>query len=200
MQTNIPNTPDQRWILILDKFLGDFGIELPEFPSVLDIGCGNNATWNYLALVGYLCPKSLGVPKYTGIDLSEEAFAKAKEALKGLAHFISCDARQLERHVDGPFHLIFCQHPPLTISRDGPKIWKAIFEQVAGLLDPQGCMILTSFWLNDHIPAQMSVKKAGLDILHSGKNPFPGRIFDRSEDGEEFQYDKYILLARRARS
>lgn len=197
---SVTNTPDQRWMMILNKYLGELGIELPQFPSVLDIGCGNNATWSYLALVEYLGAKNLGVPKFVGIDLSEEAFAKAKEALKGLAQFVACDARDLTNHVEGPVDLVLCQHPPLTTSREGPRIWEAIFEEIAKLLDPQGCMVLTSFWIKDHIPAQVSVEKAGLDILFSGKNFFPGRVFDRSEDGEQLQYDKYILVARRARS
>ncbi|RLB37775.1 MAG: hypothetical protein DRH12_13855 [Deltaproteobacteria bacterium] len=200
METGIFSSPDQRWIRILDKYLGEFGIALPEFPSVLDVACGNNATWNYLALVGYLGSKNLGVPRYVAIDVSEEAFAKAKEALQGLAHFISCDARDMRRYVEGPFHLVLCQHPPLTISKKGPKIWEEIFEEVSLILDPQGCMVLTSFWLNDHIPAQICVKKAGLEILYSGKNAFGGKIFDRSEDGEELRYDKYVLVARKARS
>ena len=191
---------DERWIRILDKYLGELGIQLPGYPSVLDIGCGNNATWNYLALVGYLGAKGLGVPKYVGVDIAEEAFSRAREALKGLAQFVACDARQLSRHLEGPFHLVFCQHPPLTTSRQAPHIWKSIFEEVALLLDPRGCMVLTSFWLNDHIPAQVSVKKAGLDILYSGKNLFPGKVFDRSNNGEKLQYDKYILVARKERS
>ena len=200
MQSRAVNTPDQRWIMILNKYLGELGIELPEFPTVIDIGCGNNATWTYLALVGYLGARYLGVPRFIGIDLSEERFAKAKEALEGLAEFVACDARQLTSYVERPANLILCQHPPLTTSRQAPHIWKSIFEEVALLLDPQGCMVLTSFWLNDHIPAQVSVKKAGLDILYSGKNSFPGKVFDQSNNGEKLQYDKYILVARKARS
>ena len=195
----VTNTPDQRWMRILDRYLGDLGIELPQFPCVLDVGCGNNATWNYLALIGYLGAKNLGVPRFVGVDLNEEAFAKAREALKGLAQFVKCDARDIAKYVEEPVHLVLCQHPPLTISRDGPKKWKAIFAEIGKLLAPQGCMVLTSFWIKDHIPAQVAVKKAGLDILFSGKNIFPGKVFDRSEDGEQLQYDKYILLARRPR-
>ncbi len=187
-------------MMILNKYLGELGIELPEFPLVLDVGCGNNATWNYLALVGYLGVKGLGVPRYVGVDVAEDAFSKAKEALRGLAQFIVCDARELTRHLDGPFHLILCQHPPLTISRKAPRIWRNIFEEVALLLDPKGCMVLTSFWLNDHIPAQVSVKKAGLEILFSGKNSFAGRVFDQFNNGERLQYDKYILIARKGSS
>ena len=194
------NSPDQRWTMILNKYLGKLGIELPQFPTVVDVGCGNNATWNYLALVEYLRIKNLGVPKFVGVDINEEAFSKARETLADLAQFVACDATHLTRYVEGPAHLVLCQHPPLTISKDGPRIWRAVFQEIAKLLDPQGCLLLTSFWLNDHIPASVSVKRAGLDVVHNGSNEFPGKVFDQSDSGEQLQYDKYILIARRARS
>jgi len=193
-------TPDRRWSKILGEYLSRFGIVVPESPAVLDIGCGNNAIWNYLALISYLSERALGFPQYVGVDMYEEAFSKAREGLEGLATFIACDARELSRHVEGPFHLILCQHPPLTTSKEGPRIWQAVFEEAARVLDPEGCFVLTSFWVNDHIPAQVAVQKAGLEILYSGKNAYPGKIFDKGSDGEDLQYDKYILLARKPRS
>lgn len=188
-------TPDRRWTAMLAENLGRHKIYPPESPGVLNIGCGNNVKWNYLGVSGYLLGRGLGLPHYVGVDLSEEAFDQAKETLAGLVHFIVGDARQLTRFLEGPFHLIIVEHPNLTTSPEGPKIWRQVFEEAAALLAQEGALILTSFWLNDHIPAQVALKKAGYRILFSGKNRYPGRSFDTLDTGETLHVDKYVLIA-----
>ena len=190
-------TPDKRWAAMLAEYLGSHGICLPESPRVLNIGCGNSVKWNYLGVAGYLLGRGLGLPHYVGVDLSEEAFGAAKEALTGLVHFIAADARELTRHLEGPFHLIVVEHPNLTTSPQGPKVWRQIFEQASALLDREGVLILTSFWLNDHIPAQFALEMAGYRLLFSGTNRYPGRSFDTLDTGETLETDKYLLIARK---
>ncbi len=190
-------SPDKRWARILAEYLGKFRIELPRFPLVLDVGCGNAAVWNYLGVAEYLKDKGLGMPHYIAVDKEEAAFQKAKSQLGELVTFLACDAQTLSDYVKGSFHLALCTHPDLTTSPQGPKMWQRVFTEVAGLLDPRGCLVVTSFWVQDHIPLQVAVDRAGLRILYSGTNRFPGRIFDRASDGEPLQYDKYILLARK---
>jgi SAM-dependent methyltransferase len=180
---------------MLTEYLGEHGIRFPEDPKILNIGCGNNVQWNFLAVTGYLLDLGLGPPHYVGVDLREEAFAQAKEHLAGLVHFVAADARQLSRHVEGPFHLIVVEHPNLSTSAEGPRIWRQVFEEAASLLAQDGALILTSFWLNDHIPAQVNIERAGYRLLFSGTNRYPGRTFDTLATGESLQADKYILIA-----
>jgi SAM-dependent methyltransferase len=193
-------TPDRRWTAMLAEYLGRHEIELPENPRVLNIGCGNNVKWNYLGVTGFLLGRGLGLPHYVGLDLREEAFGQAKEVLDGLVHFIAADARQLSRYLEGPFHLIFVEHPNLTTSPEEPKIWRQVFEEAAGLLAQEGALILTSFWLNDHIPAQVALERSGYRLLFSGTNRYPGRSFDTLETGETLETEKYILIARKKRA
>jgi hypothetical protein len=188
-------TPDRRWTAMLAEYIGRHKICLPESPRVLNIGCGNNVKWNYLGVTGYLLGLGLGLPHYVGVDLSEEVFDQAKEALAGLVHFIAGDARHLTGFVEGPFHLIIVEHPNLTTSPEGPKVWRQVFEEAAALLAQEGALILTSFWLNDHIPAQVALEKAGFRLLFSGTNRYPGRSFDTLDTGETLEQDKYILIA-----
>ena len=192
-----PRTPDARWAAMLAEYLGRHGICLPENPRVLNIGCGNNVKWNYLGVAGYLLGRGMGLPYYIGVDLSEEAFGSAREALAGLVHFIAADACELTGFLEGPFHLVVVEHPNLTTSPDGPKVWRTIFEQASALLDREGALILTSFWLNDHIPAQFALEKAGYRLLSSGANRYPGKPFDTLESGEILRMDKHILIARK---
>lgn len=189
-------TPDRRWTAMLAEYLPRHGIHLPEGPGVLNIGCGNNVKWNYLGVTGYLLGQGLGLPQYVGVDLSSEAFEEGKEALAGLVHFVEADARHLTESVKGPYHLIVVEHPNLTTSPEGPKVWRRIFEEAAVLLDREGALILTSFWLNDHLPAQVALERAGYRIVHSGKNKFPGKAFDTLATGETLEIDKYVLIAR----
>ena len=181
---------------MLTEYLPRYGIRLPECPGVLNLGCGNNVQWNYLGVTGYLLGQGLGLPEYVGVDLRPEDFAEGKKALAGLVHFIAADARQLTEYVQGPYHLIVVQHPNLSTSPDGPKVWRGVFEEAARVLDKEGALILTSFWLHDHLPAQVALEKAGYRILHSGKNKFPGKPFDTLDTGETLEMDKYVLIAK----
>lgn len=191
------DTPDVRWIKILAEYLPRCGISLPSNPGILNIGCGNSVKWNYLAVATYLGTKDLGFPDYVGVDVEERAFEKAREALDGLVKFVVCDARRLSHFLSGAFHLAIFEHPNLSTSPEGPKIWRDIFKETAKLLEGGGGVILTSFWLNDHIPAQVALERAGYEVVHSGKNKFPGRQFDTANDGEPLNHDRYILIAKK---
>ncbi len=189
-------TPEVRWVKMLSEYLPKCKIQLCQNPNILNIGCGNNVKWNYLGVTLYLANQGLGVPHYVGVDVEEEAFAGAKEALGGLVHFVAGDAQHLTDFLNGTFHLAILEHPNLATSPDGPKIWRRIFQETAKLLDRTGGLILTSFWLNDHIPAQVALERAGFHIAFSGKNRFPGKTFDAARDGQSFQFDKYIIVAK----
>jgi SAM-dependent methyltransferase len=182
---------------MLEEYLLPNGIRLPGNPNVLNIGCGNSVTWNYLAVTFYLASRGLGMPHYVGLDRQEEAFADAKKALEGLVYFVKGDAQRLTDLVTGRFELIVVEHPNLTTSPQGPTIWRRIFEQTAKVLDNDGGVILTSFWVNDHIPAQVALERAGFRILFSGRNKYPGKTFDRAGNGETPAFDKYVLVARK---
>lgn len=190
-------TSDMRWMKMLIEYLPKYDIRLPESPGILNIGCGNRIKWNYLGVTLYLISQGLGVPHYVGVDLEEDAFAEAKNVLGELVKFVACDAQHLTDFVTGTYQLAVFEHPNLSTSRDGPKIWQKIFQETAKLLDRNGGVILTSFWLNDHIPAQVALERAGYHIFHSGRNKFPGKNFDTSSHGECLRYDKYIIVAKR---
>jgi hypothetical protein len=197
VQSEAKDKPDERWVRMFEEYLPRYGILLPENPNVLNIGCGNSVTWNYLALTFYLASQGLGMPRYVGIDVEEAAFADAKKALKGLVQFVSGDAQHLTDFVTGRYELIVVEHPNLTTSPKGPRIWRRIFEETATVLDDKGGLILTSFWLNDHIPAQLALERAGFHVLFSGRNKYAGKTFDRAANDEELAYDKYVLLAKK---
>ncbi|MEJ2723237.1 MAG: class I SAM-dependent methyltransferase [Deltaproteobacteria bacterium] len=199
-QSEAKDKPDERWVMMLKEYLLPYGIRLTENPNILNIGCGNSVTWNYLALTFYLADLDLGKPNYTGIDVEEAAFDEAKKALEGLVHFVRGDAQHLMDLVTGPYELIVVEHPNLTTSRQGPKIWRRIFEETAKVLDDDGGLILTSFWLNDHIPAQVALGRAGFRVLFSGRNKYPGKTFDRAQNGERLAFDKYVLIAKKGNS
>lgn len=197
MSREADNTPDVRWVLMLRDYLDRYHICLGENPRVLNIGCGNNVKWNFLGVTLYLASQGKGFPDYVGVDRDENAFAEAKRVLGDLATFVSCDARDLTNHLRGIFRLVIVEHPDLSTSPEGPKIWGEIFDEARSLLDAEGALILTSFWLNDHIPAQRALERSLYHILYSGRNTYPGRRFDTSSEGEPLVMDKYILLARK---
>jgi SAM-dependent methyltransferase len=190
-------TPEIRWVKMLSEYLPKCGITLCENPSVLNVGCGNNVKWNYLGVTLYLADQGLGMPNYVGVDMEEEAFAEAKEALDGLVNFVAADAQNLTDFLTGAYQLAIFEHPNLATSPEGPKVWQKILQETAKLLDVNGAIILTSFWLNDHMPAQVAVERAGYDIVYNGRNKYPGKRFDTADNGEPLEFDKYIIVARK---
>lgn len=193
-------TPDKRWVRMLTEYFLEYDIRLPVNPHVLNIGCGNNVKWNYLAVAFYLANQGLGLPYYVAVDQKEEAFANAKEILDGVIRFVACDARNLTDFLKDTFQLVVFEHPNLTTARDGPKIWRKIFQETANVMDEKGTAIVTSFWLNDHVPAQAAMERAAYDITYSGRNRYPGKTYDTASNGESLQFDKYIIIAKRCPS
>ncbi len=193
-------TPEIRWVKILREYLPKCGISLCENPSVLNVGCGNNVKWNYLGVTLYLADQGLGMPNYVGVDKEEGAFAEAKEALEGLVSFVAGDAQKLTDFLTGTYQLAILEHPNFTTSPKGSKVWQKILHETTKLLDANGAIILTSFWLNDHMPALVALERAGYDVVYNGRNKFPGKRFDTAENGEPLEFDKYIIVAKKGAS
>ena len=198
LQADAVETPDIRWVKILTEYLQKCDVRLDSCPRILDIGCGNNVKWNYLAITYYLAGHGLGMPHYVGIDQSEEAFEEAKKILGELVEFKAEDAQNLTDFLRQQFQIVLIRHPDIATAPDRPRIWHKIFLETAKVLDPNGCVILTSFWLKDHIPAQALLEKTGLSIVFSGSNKYPGKQFDISSEGEPLRFDKYILIAKKS--
>jgi len=193
-------TPEIRWVKILREYLPRCGITWSENPSVLNVGCGNNVKWNYLGVTLYLADQGLGMPNYVGVDKEEGAFAEAKEALEGLVSFVAGDAQKLTDFLTGTYQLAILEHPNFTTSPKRSKVWQKILHETSKLLDVNGAIILTSFWLNDHMPALVAVERAGYDVVYNGRNKFPGKRFDTAENGETLEFDKYIIVAKKGAS
>jgi hypothetical protein len=188
--------PEQRWVNILTEYLPKCGMRFLEKPNVLNIGCGNNVKWNYLAVAIYVARQGLGLPFYVGVDLKKEPLAQAKQALGELANFVVGDARNLTRFLRGTYQLALFEHPDISTSPEGPETWRRIFRETAQLMDRSGCIILTSFWLNDIIPAKMALERTRYNLVYSGGNKFPGKQFDAGRDGEPLRFDQYIIVAK----
>ena len=195
METEERLSPDQRWLRMLREYLPKGNITLPPNPRILNIGCGNSVTWNYLGMTLFLAHQGLGMPRYVGVDIAEEAFTDARKKMGGLVEFVVGDARHLTDFLSGRYHLAVFEHPNLSTSPEGPRIWGEIFAETGRLLHREGGVILTSFWLNDHIPAQVALERAGFQIRHSATNRFPGKRFDTGNNGEALRFDKYIMIA-----
>lgn len=190
-----PSSPGVRWFNILAEYLPKGGVRLSENPRIINIGCGNRVVWNFFGVCLFLESAGLGLPRYTGVDILPENFAHAKERLNKRVDFIVADAQTLSKQVNGPFDLAVIQHPDISVSPEAPRKWRNIFYETYQLLSENGALILTTFWLNDHLPAQLALQRTGFTISHSQPNQFPGQQFDTSSKGEPLIMDKYILLA-----
>lgn len=188
-------SPELRWFKIFNEY-----IDLDNIPykclNILDIGCGRNAKWIYLALNLYLSEKERYINRYVGIDIDLKALVPEKGILGELAHLIVADAESLSRLLKDTYHLVVMGHPPISTYRERGK-WKKIFHEIYKVLNRKAFLILTSFWIPDLIPSIYLLERSGFLIIHKGRNRYPGNQFDISDDGERLIEDKYIVVARK---
>ena len=188
-------SPELRLFKIFNEY-----IDLDDIPckclNILDIGCGRNAKWSYLALNLYLSMKERYINRYVGIDLNLKMLVPEKVILGELAYLIVADAESLSRLLKDTYHLAIMGHPPISTDRERGK-WKKIFHEIYRVLKRGAFLILTSFWLPDLIPSIYLLERSGFLIIHKGRNRFPGNQFDISDDGEELIEDKYIVVAKK---
>ena len=188
-------SPELRLFKIFNEY-----IDLDDIPckylNILDIGCGRNAKWSYLALNLYLSMKERYINRYVGIDIDLKMLVPEKVILGELAYLIVADAESLSRLLKDTYHLAIMGHPPISTDRERGK-WKKIFHEIYRVLKRGAFLILTSFWLPDLIPSIYLLERSGFLIIHKGRNRFPGNQFDISDDGEELIEDKYIVVAKK---
>ncbi len=186
-----------RWFKIFSEYLPKGNIRLSENPKAVNVGCGSRVVWNFAGFCFFSISRGLGLPRYVGVDIKPEKLSFEKPALNkiGGADLIAADARKLSRYIKEQFDLAIIEHPDFTISPDAPKNWQKVLEEIYKLLTETGGLILTTFWLQDHFPAQVALKRMDFTIFHSGTNKYPGKQFDTSSEGEPLLLDKYIILA-----
>ena len=89
-------SPELRLFKIFNEY-----IDLDDIPckclNILDIGCGRNAKWSYLALNLYLSMKERYINRYVGIDIDLKMLVPEKVILGELAYLIVADAESLSR-------------------------------------------------------------------------------------------------------
>lgn len=113
-------------------------LDLAEGEHVLEIGCGWGALAERLAAAG--C-------RVTGLTLSAEQLAHAREKLDAAGHGPACDLRlQDYRDVDGSFDRIVSIE---MIEAVGEKYWPVYFETLAARLRAGGTAVLQAITIDD---------------------------------------------------
>lgn len=114
-------------------------LDLRPGEHLLDIGCG----WGGLA---EHAASNYGV-EVTGITVSREQLGLARERCKGLPVRLElCDYRQMEGRFDKIVSVGMFEHV-------GPKNYPAFFDEVAGLLQPDGLFLLHTIGRHDTLKA-----------------------------------------------
>lgn len=167
--------------------------------KVLDIACGDCREAE--ALTEVVSEGNSGEPpadvKLTGIDVRKREIADAERRFGGKrvdpetgaareCEFLAGDASKLDQHKtlgDGEnFDVVFMRHQNYW---NGDKTWEAIFDQALGKLDPDGRLIITSYFDREHDEALEAIGRLGGELIATERNeqsrelPTPGKSIDR---------------------
>ncbi|MEM0896783.1 MAG: hypothetical protein AAGJ79_07835 [Verrucomicrobiota bacterium] len=116
--------------------------------------------------------RNLGVPRLRSESPEDEAI------------FLADDARNLVGYGQIPtsFDVVFLRHQNLWHDR---AIWQRIFEFGLSRLEPEGLLVITSYFDREHLLATQLLQILGADLLMTARNPasraldYPGKSVDR---------------------
>ena len=135
--------------------------------------------------------------KLTGIDVRAREIAEAQRRFGGNredaktgarreAEFLTGDASKLDEHRelgDGEdFDVVFMRHQNYW---NGDATWEKIYDQALGKLDPEGRLVITSYFDEEHQLALDAIRKLGGELIVTERNeesrslPTPGKSIDR---------------------
>jgi hypothetical protein len=126
--------------------------------------------------------------RFIGTDLRLREVGMAADAFKGdartQADFLVEDASQLHRHAEigEGFDLAFLRHQNFWHDR---KLWKRIFAQGLAKLSPEGHLVITSYFDEEHRLALAAMKEIGAELVVTERNvdsielDYPGKTVDR---------------------
>lgn len=126
--------------------------------------------------------------RFIGTDLRLREVAMAAETFRGDARtqvdFLVEDASQLHRHqeIGTGFDLAFLRHQNFWNDR---KVWTRIFAQGLAKLSPEGHLVITSYFDEEHRLALAALKELGAELVVTERNPdsieleTPGKTVDR---------------------
>jgi len=160
---------------------------------VLDLGCGNAAVTDYLALDDFYLARFGHPIEFTGIDLAIEDFEFAKSKLAGRANFTPGDAREIQGLVSGTFGLVFIRSPQAEASPNAFNIWRDILEAAKPLLEPTSVVFMLHHHLGGGLVLPRLLVAADYELLINERN----EIASHPQNGDGIQLprrDEWVTL------
>ncbi len=166
--------------------------------QILDIACGECREAGTLieavreaqagSLLATSAPREITPVRFIGTDLRLREVSLAAERFRPDRHteadFLVEDASQLHRHreIGEGFDLAFLRHQNFWHDR---ALWKRIFAQGLAKLSPDGRLVITSYFDEEHRLALAAMKEIGAELITTERNlasielDCPGKTVDR---------------------
>ena len=160
--------------------------------SVLDVACGacdEAATLSdFFASLRGSSVDDRARTVLVGTDVRERELEQARSRFRSTAgrgfEFFKGDGSKLHTHrqLREVFDVVFIRHQNLY---NGRRLWRRIFEQALDRLDPNGLLVITSYFDREHALALDAFSELGAEVVTSIHNPdsralpAPGKSVDR---------------------
>ncbi len=164
---------------------------------ILNLACGEcreaEALTDFFAGLKHQ-PDHEKLVKLVGMDVREREIADAKARFRSRRdgqqrvrkefEFLAGDASQLEKHkaLGESFDAVFLRHQNLW---NGQRTWEEIFDHALSRLNPEGNLIITSYFDQEHQQALEVIQRLGGELVRTARNPdsrdlpTPGKSVDR---------------------
>lgn len=182
----------------LDTYLKQAKFNPRGNPNVLDVGCGNSCVNEFWHLSQYY-EQNFGLHmQFTGVDISEDKYERAKKALGDLATFIPGDAQTIGDFVKGEQGLVIMRNPDPEQSDEQRVVWYNILQSLRRTIMPDGLVLATHFNFGGYLCLLGLFHNSMYNLMINGKNDFPGPEicgFPDEFPGGVMAHDRYILVA-----
>ena len=148
---------------------------LPAQRHILNLACGRS---DETGLLAELFSHPLGETKLTGIDIRDAELDEARArwsaqhqaSSKLTANFLKLDASKLPllKEIPQPTHIAFFRHQNFW---NGPQLWTSLFDHALHQLDPEGLLVISSYFDKEHLLALSAIESLGAHLLTTVKNP-----------------------------
>ncbi|MCA1963182.1 MAG: class I SAM-dependent methyltransferase [Prosthecobacter sp.] len=152
---------------------------------ILNLACGRCDEAETLIQVGSELAGG-GSVEMVGADIRIREIRQARETHAHLpAEFLLEDATQIGRHqqLGDDFNLVFLRHQNFW---HGQELWKKIFDQGIAKLRPDGRLVITSYFDEEHRLALRALEALGMEVVSNRRNKAsrsltdaPGKSVDR---------------------
>ncbi len=162
---------------------------------ILNLACGRCDEAEALIQAGSELTQG-GDVEMIGADIRIREIRQARELHGHLpAQFLIEDATKIDQHkeLSDDFNMVFLRHQNFW---HGQELWKKIFDQGIAKLRPDGMLVITSYFDQEHRLALRALESLGMEVVSNRRNKESRAL----KDAPGKSVDRWVAVLRQRRA